>query len=219
MNGMAERDDTYSTLLMTAVKLFGRHGYDGVTTRMLADAAGANVAGIKYHFGSKDDLYIAAIDYIIALIAPRMEIVVGMAGQAKTLAGDDPQRRALVVSQVVETVLDTFLANPMVREVMPFVLREIFVPGPYFDRIYDALPRRMHETLTELVAWILDLDSQAPTTIMRTHAVIGQLVVFHIGRAILTRRLGVDDYSDADIQRIKQQATQSVLMSLGLPHA
>ena len=215
---MAERDDTYSTLLMTAVRLFGQHGYDGVTTRMLAEAAGANVAGIKYHFGSKDDLYIAAIDYIIGLLAPRMEIVVGLAGRAKTLAGDDPRRRALVVTQVVETVLDTFLANPMVREVMPFVLREIFVPGPYFDRIYDAAPRRLHETLTELVAWILDLDSHSPTTVMRTHALIGQLVVFHIGRAILTRRLGVDDYSEDNVAQIKQQATQSVLMSLGLPH-
>ena len=215
---MAERDDTYSTLLMTAVRLFGQHGYDGVTTRMLAEAAGANVAGIKYHFGSKDDLYIAAIDYIIGLLAPRMEIVVGLAGQAKTFAGDDPRRRALVVTQVVETVLDTFLANPMVREVMPFVLREIFVPGPYFDRIYDAAPRRLHETLTELVAWILDLDSHSPTTVMRTHALIGQLVVFHIGRAILTRRLGVDDYSEDNVAQIKQQATQSVLMSLGLPH-
>ncbi len=205
-------------LLINAVRLFGQRGYDGVTTRMLADAADANVAAIKYHFGSKDDLYIAAIDYIIALMAPRIEIVMGVAGQAKTLAGDDPRRRALVVTQVVETVLDTFLANPMVREVMPFVLREIFVPGPYFDRIYDAVPRRLHETLTELVAWILDLDSQSPTTVIRTHAVIGQLVVFHIGRAILTRRLGVDDYSEADIQQIKRQAAQSVLMSLGLPH-
>ena len=215
---MAERDDTYSTLLTTAVRLFGQHGYDGVTTRMLADAAGANVAGIKYHFGSKDDLYVAAIDHIISILAPRMEIVVGMAGQARTLAGDDPQRRAMVVTQVVETVLDTFLANPMVREIIPFILREIFVPGPHFNRIYDAVPGRVHETLTELVAWILDLDSQAPATIVRTHALIGQLVVFHIGRAILTRRLGVDDYSDENIVQIKQQVTQSVLMSLGLPN-
>ena len=53
---------------------------------------------------------------------------------------------------------------------------------------------------------------------MRTHALIGQLVVFHIGRAILTRRLGVDDYSEDNVAQIKQQATQSVLMSLGLPH-
>jgi len=215
---MAERDDTYSTLLLTSIRLFGRYGYDGVTTRMLAGDAGVNIAGIKYHFGSKDGLYFAAIDHIVAVLTPRVDIVVGLAAQAKTLAGDDPKRRALLLTQLVHTVLDTFLVNPAVREVIPFILREIFVPGPGFEHMYDAIPRRVHETFTELVAWILGLDSQSPTTIMRTHTVIGQLIVFHVGRAILTRRLGVDDYSEDDIGQIKQQATQSVLMSLGLPH-
>ena len=215
---MAERDDTYSTLLITSIRLFGRHGYDGVTTRMLAGEAGVNLAGIKYHFGSKDGLYFAAIDHIVAVLTPRVDIVVGLASQAKTLAGDDPKRRALLITQLVHTVLDTFLVNPEVREFIPFVLREIFVPGPGFERLYDAIPRRVHETFTGLVAWILDLDSQSPATVVRTHAVIGQLIIFHVGRAILTRRLGVDDYSEDDIRQIKLQATRSVLMSLGLPH-
>ena len=148
----------------------------------------------------------------------RMVATGGCQTDAVTLAGDDPKRRALLITQLVHTVLDTFLVNPEVREFIPFVLREIFVPGPGFERMYDAIPRRVHETFTRLVAWILDLDSQSPATVVRTHAVIGQLIVFHVGRAILTRRLGVDDYSEDDIRQIKLQATQSVLMSLGLPH-
>ena len=215
---MAERDDTYSTLLMTSIRLFGHYGYDGVTTRMLAGEAGVNIAGIKYHFGSKDGLYFAAVDHIVAVLTPRVDIVVDLAVQARRLAGDDPKRRALLVTQLVHTVLDTFLVNPAVREIVPFILREIFIPGPGFERMYDAIPRRMHETFTELVAWILGLDSHSSATIMRTHAVIGQLIVFQFGRAILTRRLGVDDYSDDDIKQIKQQVAQSVLMSLGLEH-
>ena len=61
---MAERDDTYSTLLTTAVRLFGQHGYDGVTTRMLADAAGANVAGINKGYGKGETSSDSRIDCI-----------------------------------------------------------------------------------------------------------------------------------------------------------
>ena len=42
-------------------------------------------------------------------------------------------------------------------------------------------------------------------------------MVYQIGRAILQRRLGVEDYGEAEIELIREQATRSVLMSLGLP--
>ncbi len=215
---MAHKEDTRNTLLTTAIRLFGQYGYDGVTTRALARAAGANIAAIKYHFGSKDDLYVGAIDHIIGLLTPRLDLVLGMAGQAKSIARDDPKRQAVLVAQLVDAVLTTFLCTPGLKTIVPFVLRELFVPGPHFDRLYNAVPRRLHETFTELVGWILGTDPQAPATVIRTHALVGQLVVYQIGRGILQHRLGVEDYGDAEIRMIREQSTRSILMSLGLPH-
>lgn len=212
-----DTDDTRTNLLTTAILLFGRHGYDGVTTRRLAQTASANVAAIKYHFGSKDALYRGAIDHVVQTLQPRLEMLLELVGQARHIARDDPERQALLVSQLVEVALNTFLRTPEMRPIVPFMLRELFVPGPHFDRLYQPLSRRLHEALTELVAWILELDPQAPATIVRAQALIGQLVVYQIGRAILQRRLGIDDYGDAEIQLIREQATRSVLMSLGLP--
>ena len=40
-----------------ATKLFAQHGFDGVTTRQIADAAGITEAMVFRHFASKDDLY------------------------------------------------------------------------------------------------------------------------------------------------------------------
>lgn len=212
-----DSEDTRTNLLNTAILLFGRHGYDGVTTRRLAEAADANVASIKYYFGNKDALYRGAIDHVVETLQPRLEMLLDLVGQARQIARNDPERQSLLVSQLVEVALNTFLRTPEMRPIVPFMLRELFVPGPHFDRLYQPLSRRLHESLTELVAWILQLDPRAPATIVRAQALIGQLVVYQIGRAILQRRLGVEDYGEAEIELIRAQATRSVLMSLGLP--
>ena len=57
--------DTRARLLDAAARLFAAHGYDGVSTRALARAAGVNVAAIGYHFGGKKELYTAVIHHAV----------------------------------------------------------------------------------------------------------------------------------------------------------
>lgn len=52
-----DREATRRRLLDAAVRLFGEHGYDHVTVRMIAAAADANVALVNRYFGSKADLF------------------------------------------------------------------------------------------------------------------------------------------------------------------
>lgn len=47
-------------LLEVAIAVFGRRGFRGATTRVIAEAAGVSEATIFRHFPSKDDLYVAA---------------------------------------------------------------------------------------------------------------------------------------------------------------
>ena len=49
--------DRKKQILEVATELFGRHGFDGVTTRQVADAAGITEAMVFRHFPTKDDLY------------------------------------------------------------------------------------------------------------------------------------------------------------------
>ena len=49
-------DATRLALVMAALKLFGRQGFDGTSTREIATAANANIGSIAYHFGGKDGL-------------------------------------------------------------------------------------------------------------------------------------------------------------------
>jgi AcrR family transcriptional regulator len=48
-------------LLDAAHALFSEHGFDGTTTRAIAERAGVDAALIARYFGSKEKLYIAAV--------------------------------------------------------------------------------------------------------------------------------------------------------------
>ncbi|WP_433227578.1 TetR/AcrR family transcriptional regulator [Actinomadura formosensis] len=49
-------------ILDVATRLFAALGYDGTSTRMIAEAAGLNVATVAYHVGGKRDLYLAVME-------------------------------------------------------------------------------------------------------------------------------------------------------------
>src|SRR4051794_21240089 len=55
-------------MLDAALGVFGRYGFDGASTRQLADAAGVNLQAIPYYFGSKEGLYIATAEYLMMRI-------------------------------------------------------------------------------------------------------------------------------------------------------
>lgn len=69
--GMARRritpakpdSDTRLALLAAAEACLRRHGYSGLSTRRVAEAADMPLSQIHYHFGSKDALVLALLDY------------------------------------------------------------------------------------------------------------------------------------------------------------
>jgi AcrR family transcriptional regulator len=58
-HSLARADDTRERLLHAAGEEFAAVGFRAASVRAICDAAGANVSGVKYHFGSKERLYLA----------------------------------------------------------------------------------------------------------------------------------------------------------------
>ena len=55
-------EDTRLRILQAALEVFAAEGYDGASTRTLAQRAGVNLPALQYYFGSKEGLYRAVID-------------------------------------------------------------------------------------------------------------------------------------------------------------
>lgn len=55
------KEDKKDHILHIAEKLFALHGYDGASTRAIAQEAGVNLAMLNYYFGSKEGVYKAVL--------------------------------------------------------------------------------------------------------------------------------------------------------------
>jgi TetR/AcrR family transcriptional regulator, regulator of cefoperazone and chloramphenicol sensitivity len=203
-------------LIQAAIELFGQSGFDSVGTRALCERAGTNLAAIRYHFDGKDGLYRAAVQHVVDVIEPRLDFALAAFAEGARMAGDDRGRQADLVRTLVRGVLEMFLRQPDVKPFIPFILREFFLPSRHFDVFYQALPRRLHELTTRIVALVHGIDPESDTAKVRAHALIGQLMVFNIAREILFRRTGWTDYDDAAAALVIDEVQRVSLRALGL---
>jgi TetR/AcrR family transcriptional regulator, regulator of cefoperazone and chloramphenicol sensitivity len=203
-------------LIEAAIELFGESGFDSVGTRALCERAGTNLAAIRYHFDGKDGLYRAAVQHVVDVIEPRLDFALAAFAEAARMAGDDRERQADLVRTLVRGILEMFLRQPDVKPFVPFILREFFLPSRHFDLFYEALPRRLHEITSGVVALVHGIDPESDAAKVRAHALIGQIMVFNIAREILFRRTGWTDYDDAAAALVIDEVQRVSLRALGL---
>ena len=60
--------DTKQRLLDAAERLFGSHGFAETSLRALTQEAGANLAAVNYHFGSKEALFQAVVERLVGWV-------------------------------------------------------------------------------------------------------------------------------------------------------
>lgn len=68
--------DKKDHILNIAEELFAEQGYEGTSTRMLAQKAGVNVAMISYYFGSKEKLFEALVDRKTAVLREKVQTAI-----------------------------------------------------------------------------------------------------------------------------------------------
>ncbi|GAA4233855.1 TetR/AcrR family transcriptional regulator [Actinomadura meridiana] len=119
-----DREATRRRILDASRDLFGEHGYDGVTVRMIAARAEANTALVHRYFGSKAALF--------------GEVLAGESLLREVIAGEPdslPRRLAEhFVAQLyrpsgtpVSRMLDRSAGQPEVQEILLHHLRDIIV--------------------------------------------------------------------------------------------
>ncbi|MFU2207742.1 TetR/AcrR family transcriptional regulator [Solidesulfovibrio sp. C21] len=72
-------NDTRTRIIEAAIKVFLEKGYATATIRGICAQAEANLAAVNYHFGSKDSLYAAALERIMASCDASYPIAEGLA--------------------------------------------------------------------------------------------------------------------------------------------
>jgi TetR/AcrR family transcriptional regulator len=105
------RDDIRQQLLESALVEFGAKGFDGASTRSIAQRADAHQPQINYHFDSKEALWFAAVDHLFSRLGDAL-------GAMPPPAGDDDVQLASVFAAAVRRFVRFAAANPQLNQIM-----------------------------------------------------------------------------------------------------
>ncbi|AMY03174.1 CerR family C-terminal domain-containing protein [Mesorhizobium ciceri] len=190
---------TRAALVQAALKLFGRQGFDGTSTREIAAEAQANIGSIAYHFGGKEGLRTAAADFIVETI----QTVAGPAlGNAQAPAPVGPEAAQAQLFAALERMVGFVVASPQAGEIVQFILRELSHPTAALDRIYDGVFEPSHRRLCQLWEQATGEPAESEATRLTVFTLIGQVIYFRIGREAVMRRMGWPDIGAAEAAKV-----------------
>ncbi|GHD99551.1 hypothetical protein U879_07600 [Defluviimonas sp. 20V17] len=175
---------TRAALIAAGLHLFGHKGFAAASTREIAARAGANVAAIGYHFGSKAGLRLACADEVARRLAGVM---------ARVEAGSpprSPQEARQRLQAGVRAMVAFIAAAPEAADLAAFLLREMTDEAGTLDRLYDSVVSPRHGELCRLWGQATGTDPDSEDTRLSVFAMIGQIIYFRIGRPIILRRMG-----------------------------
>ena len=201
---------TRQRLIDAALAVFGEFGFEGASTRMLANQAGANLAAIPYHFGSKEGLYRAAAEYIVERITDQTN---GMLEEIEhaLLNAPLPHAKALgLLHKYTDTIVAIMLGPREADSWAAFIMKEQLQPGAAFEILYKGMMRRIHEVGAGLLAVLLKQPKDEIPIKLRAITIFGQILIFRTSRHAVLRQLGWKEFSHDRLQLIQSIIRENV---------
>lgn len=205
---------TKLALILAAGELFAENGLEGTSIRAIAEKAGANVAAINYHFGTKENLHAQVLSYaIMRLQGNRMRPSELAQGDERL---DTPEGIAEVIFQIVREEYQTLFAPDQPRWYGRVVMRSLLDPtAPLHEVVRDIL-KPDHEALKEIALRanpaMTDEDAR-----LWALTVVGQVLFYEFARAPLLMILGMEDYAPAFMDNVRTHIARMIVAGLGLP--
>jgi TetR/AcrR family transcriptional regulator len=106
------REDIRQRLLESALVEFGAKGFDGASTRSIAQRVDAHQPQINYHFASKEALWAAAVDHLFSRLGEELADLSLPAGT------DDPAHLASAFAEAIRRFVRFAAAHPELNQIM-----------------------------------------------------------------------------------------------------
>lgn len=186
----ASGTDTRARILQSALQAFAAQGFDGTTTRQIADRAGVNLGLLQYHFGGKDRLWRAAVDLAFSRLKAGLEEVL-----ADESVVDDVERVRRLIRDHVRFVA----RHPEFVRIMHDVGKQ---PGPRMEWLVDTHVAPLYVGIAALLDRVrhrLRLPQDIPP--IHFHYMLAGAVglIFHQSEECL-RLSGVDAFDPASVE-------------------
>jgi AcrR family transcriptional regulator len=201
---------TRQRLIDAALSVFGEIGFDGASTRVLADQAGVNLAAIPYHFRNKEGLYRAAAQYIVDRMAELTEPLLDEIEQALRNAPLARSKALELLHKYTDALVAILVGSREADAWAAFIMREQLQPGAAFEVLYEGMMRRVGDAGAGLLASILKRAKSDAAINLRAVALLGQILVFRNCRQTALRRLGWKEFSAERLKQIQCMIRENV---------
>lgn len=202
-------DDTHDTrqrLLEAAAEVFSEQGYRSASIRQVCQRAGANVAAVHYHFGGKEELYLALLRELGRRAFERY-----------------PADFELGPAPAAEERLFAFVQAFLLRVLSPdgfgrhgrLLSREMIDPSPAFAEVIEEFIRPHFEYLCGVVGELTGLGPRDPHAVLAARSIVAQCVFYHHARALLEQLAPGEPRDPAALRRIAEHVTRFSLAGLG----
>jgi AcrR family transcriptional regulator len=130
---------TRRLILDAALDLFAERGFDGASTRLIAERAGVAQPLLNYHFAGKQELWQAAVDDLFERLRASTAAWLGAVGDDTDDVG--------TARSMVRHFVEFSAANPQLHRI---IMQESKQPGPRLDWLVDTHVRPLYENATAL---------------------------------------------------------------------
>lgn len=163
-----------AALVQAALEIFAEKGFEGASTREIAERAHTNISSIRYYFGDKAGLYRAA--YTEPLLGCELT-------PAPDLFETQPLSRALLV--LYKAFLEPLKHGETLRLVMKLHFREMIEPTGAWAEEIDAEIRPHHRMLVNMLCKRFEVEKPDLDIHRLAFALMGTAVHYMIGQDLV----------------------------------
>ena len=205
--------NAHARLLEAGVDVFGKHGFDAATTRMIAKKADVNIAAIPYYFNGKEGLYHAVVAHITGKLESQVESTL-LEIDGRVSEGNMNREEALtLLEKLLEKMINFMVGSSEAPRFARIVLREQLYPSSAYDIIFNRI---MAPLINAIAKMVTTATGATPSRVasLRALTLIGQVIVFRVARETTVRALGLKGYSTdetAEIRRVILEQTRGMI--------
>jgi AcrR family transcriptional regulator len=199
--GYRKGDETRERVLGAALAAFGAAGFEAVTTRQIADAAGVSLPVLQYYFGGKEGLYRACAETIVERFRGHTAGPAGLAAEALE-SGCSAELARSHLKEVIGALARFLVETGPAEHWAQFAAREQRDPGPAFELLYERLWRPGIEITARLIARIESRLDNDEAVRVQALLMISSLMAFRSTRSVSLRTMGWPEIGAEHLGRI-----------------
>ncbi|MBU1213521.1 MAG: CerR family C-terminal domain-containing protein [Alphaproteobacteria bacterium] len=201
--------ETRARMVDAAIEVFGAVGYEGASTRALAEKSSVSLAAIPYHFGGKRELYLAAAQTIADYASEVLEPIMN------DLRHSD-SGPAVRIDNALRDFFQVVVGGQESHSWIAFLVRCEQEDDEAFEIIYEAVIARFSSALTSATAAATGRDCSDERLRIQIASILALAINFRTLRNMTLRNLGWERIDSDRLALLSAVIRQAALRELGL---